>query len=854
MADAPAAGAGVSPRAPGHTRTGGAATGRVVLVGVPGLQWADISQSGTPNLWKLVANGASASMSTRAYPRPDHASTCPVAGWLTVSAGRRAGSAASECAPLPVPQVSPDGSASVPGWPALASFNAATSYRATIGSLGQAVRDAGGTVAAVGPGAALAAADKTGNVQRYADNAGSLGDLSRYNLVVVEADDLARAWITRPPAAANAPTTDLDADARARAAAAADGAIGRLLPLVPPGATILVAGLSDTSTSAHLHVAIAQGPSPQADPYRHGHLTATSTRQDALVAVTDVTTTVLRLLGAPVPAEAVGRPWTSGGSAPDDVSRTVTELADADLASRVLVQVRAPFFAVFVSVQLLFYGLTALAMRRRWPGSGMPATTTLPSTSTGPGTEPDAGPGAGLDTGPGTGSGAGPDTGPDAALDLEPGTGPGARLDTRPDAGLGTEAGAGPDAGPGTGLGTTPGTGPGAGRDGKAGGAPDARGVPVGARAGAGVGARRVLRGWASWVPVATQVMAVLSGAVAVSTFLAQLVPWWSLSRPMTALIVTIMVFTGLLAGLAFAGPWRAHPLGPLTIVAAVTSLALLADVVTGSRLQVNAVTGYEPVTGGRFYGFSNIAFAVYATGTLLALAGVAQVLAERGRRVLGLSVCLGYGLLAIFADGWPGWGADFGGVPAFVLGFAVFMLLLSGRRVTVVRLAAVAVAGAVLIGLIAVADWLRPSDQRTHLGAFVQQVADGEALPVVGRKIGAMLGTLGNWQLTVLSLAALAFLFLVLARPSRWGAPALGLAYAQAPALRAGLFGVLTTALAGFLVNDSGIAIPAMALTVAVPLTLAASIRALQRSVPTTPERPSAPAGSTAPPGTAAP
>ncbi|MGW4641878.1 hypothetical protein ACWEN6_25405 [Sphaerisporangium sp. NPDC004334] len=828
-----------------------------MLVGVPGLQWADISQSGTPNLWKLVANGASASMSTRAYPRPDHAGTCPVAGWLTVSAGRRAGSAASECAPLPVPQVSPDGSASVPGWPALASFNAATSYRATIGSLGQAVRDAGGTVAAVGPGAALAAADKTGNIQRYADNAGSLGDLSRYNLVVVEADDLARAWITRPPAAANAPASDLDgpasdldAGARARAAAAADGTIGRLLPLVPSGATILVAGLSDASTSAHLHVAIAQGPSPQAEPYRHGHLTATSTRQDALVAVTDVTTTVLRLLGAPVPAEAVGRPWTSGGPAPADVSRTVTELADADLASRVLVQVRAPFFAVFVSVQLLFYGLTALAMRRRWPGSGIPATTALPSTGAGPGagpgTGPHIGPGAGLDTGPGARS----DTQPGSALDTGPGTGPGAMPNTGPGTGLSTEPGAEPDTGPGAGLGTTPG----AGRDAEVGGAPDARGVPVEARVGAGIGARRVLRGWAWWVPVATQVMAVLSGAVAVSTFLAQLVPWWSLSRPMAALIVTIMVFTGLLAGLAFAGPWRAHPLGPLTVVAAVTSLALLADVVTGSRLQVNAVTGYEPVTGGRFYGFSNIAFAVYATGTLLALAGVAQALAERGRRVLGLSVCLGYGLLAIFADGWPGWGADFGGVPAFVLGFAVFMLLLSGRRVTVARLAAVAVAGAVLIGLIAVADWLRPSDQRTHLGAFVQQVADGEALPVVGRKIGAMLGTLGNWQLTVLSLAALAFLFLVLARPSRWGAPALGLAYAQAPALRAGLFGVLTTALAGFLVNDSGIAIPAMALTVAVPLTLAASIRALQRSVPTTPELPSAPAKSTAPPGTAGP
>jgi hypothetical protein len=130
--------------------------------------------------------------------------------------------------------------------------------------------------------------------------------------------------------------------------------------------------------------------------------------------------------------------------------------------------------------------------------------------------------------------------------------------------------------------------------------------------------------------------------------------------------------------------------------------------------------------------------------------------------------------------------------------------------------------------------------------------VIEGDAFAVIGRKLSAMLGTLGNWELTGLSLAALAFLYLVLARPSRWGASALSRAYGHAPALRPGLFGVLTCALAGFLVNDSGIAIPAMALTVAVPLTLAASVRALQLSTPTTPttpERPSAPAEPTARP-----
>jgi len=204
--------------------------------------------------------------------------------------------------------------------------------------------------------------------------------------------------------------------------------------------------------------------------------------------------------------------------------------------------------------------------------------------------------------------------------------------------------------------------------------------------------------------------------------------------------------------------------------------------------------------------------------------------------------VCVLYGGLAVFADGWPSWGADFGGVPAFVVGLAVFLILLSGRRVSVLKLLLVGLAGGALISAIALFDWLRPATQRTHLGTFVQQVIDGQALTVVVRKFTAMVGvTVGNWSLTLLSLVALAFLFLVLNRPSRWGASALGQTYALAPALRAGLIGALTSAFIGFLMNDSGIAIPSMALTVAVPLTLAACVRALQLAKSTPPAPPSA-------------
>ena len=47
----------------------------------------------------------------------------------------------------------------------------------------------------------------------------------------------------------------------------------------------------------------------------------------------------------------------------------VVNLADDDLASQVLREVRGPFFAVFVTVQILFYLLAAVAIRRGWGGS-----------------------------------------------------------------------------------------------------------------------------------------------------------------------------------------------------------------------------------------------------------------------------------------------------------------------------------------------------------------------------------------------------------------------------------------------------------------------------------------------------
>ncbi|WP_228010918.1 hypothetical protein [Nonomuraea phyllanthi] len=640
----------------------------------------------------------------------------------------------------------------------------------------------------------------------------------------MEAADLATAWTQQPLDEYGVPIA-LPATARQAAASRADHQIAALIAKLPSDTTILLAGISDVSPGAHLHVAIAK--SPNGPPYAQGYLTATSTRQDALVTITDLTATTIQILGLPVPRQVVGRPWQPSGSTSAAPAETVARLADGDLASQVLRTVRGPFFTVLVTLQLLFYALAALVLRRRRSTPAHAGTSSLTSTSTSSPT-------------------------PSEATTDEPSPTPSEATAAMPalkhrNAVTGHTASPGHTSAPTSDRSNATADTPSAGHanttantasPGRTDATPD---TPTPDRTSTSSATHTSLAGaahlaGASTLLKAVQVVAVVSGAIAVSTFLAQLVPWWTLPVPMVSVVVTILAIAALVTALAFAGPWRAHTLGPLTVVAAVTSVALLIDVMTGSKLQVNAVTGYEPVTGGRFYGFSNIAFAVYSTGTILGLAGVAQWLLGRGlAKVVVVGMCAAYGMLAVFADGWPSWGADFGGVPAFVIGLAVFLILLSGRRVSVLRLLLVGLVGAVLVGTLSVVDWLRPEAQRTHLGNFVQQIIDGQAWTVVWRKFSAMIGvTVGNWSLTLLSLVALAFLFLVLARPSRWGASALGQAYQLAPALRAGLFGALTCAFVGFLMNDSGIAIPAMALTVAVPLTLAACVRALQLATPT--------------------
>ncbi len=663
------------------------ASGAVVVIGTGGIGWSDVSRAATPNLWLLLRDGSSAALSVKSVD----ANTCPVDGWLSLSAGSRAaaprGGDAADPAAEPCPGPPSVVAGHVAQWSEYERAAAATHFDTRLGLLAGELDRQGLCVRAIGPYAAAGAARSDGSVPRWSDLvAGDLvTDLNTCPVTLVDVGVL-RDPEDVPPGEAAGPT-------RREQLTAIDTRIGQVLEAGPNGADYLVASLADAGRTPGLRLVLARGPH-----FGPGLLASGSTRQEGLVQSPDLTATVLSRVGVPVPTAVEGSPLTST-PAPDNSERRadarLTALRDRDEASRAVHGLVAPFFQVLSYGQLLVYLVVYLV----WTG----------------------------------------------------------RL-----------------------------------------GSPSSR----------------------TAVLSRVRAVSVAAAAVPVSTFLANLLPWWRFPLPMLSLVAAVALFVAVVTALALRPPLGRWVLGPMAAVPAVTVLVLAVDVMTGSRLQLSSLMGLQPVVGGRFYGMGNPTFALFATATLLLATAVSSWLVAGGRRREAAAAVAGIGALAVLVDAAPFWGADGGGPPALVPGLAYLAFAVLGLRMTWRRWAAVGGGVVGLFVLVAVLDWLRPPESRTHLGRFVQSVADGNALDIITRKAEQ------NWQLfllnfplTLLIPVALVVVTVVLARPTSWGSRVLERSADQAPTLRAGLVALLITLTIGFLVNDSGVAIPAVAATLAVPL-----------------------------------
>lgn len=311
--------------------------------------------------------------------------------------------------------------------------------------------------------------------------------------------------------------------------------------------------------------------------------------------------------------------------------------------------------------------------------------------------------------------------------------------------------------------------------------------------------------------------------AFPVASFLAGVVRGHELGVVLFALLL-VAIDAALVAAATLA---LRDPLDRLLALSAFTLAVLAADLMTGSRLQLNTVFGYSPIVAGRFAGAGNIVFAVLGAVTIVTGALVAY--RWRGARRALIYVGLLFGAV-IVVDGAPQFGSDVGGILALVPALGLTWLLLSGRRPSVSLLLLAGLAAVAVLGIFLVIDLSRPAGSQTHLARLWLDVVERgpETLwDTLVRKAEANVRVFTSTIYTFFIPPALLVLGYLLRRPSgRWQRLA-----ASYPRLRAGLVGGLVLAVLGFAVNDSGVVIPAVVLSFLVPMALLVHL-AMEREV----------------------
>ncbi len=283
---------------------------------------------------------------------------------------------------------------------------------------------------------------------------------------------------------------------------------------------------------------------------------------------------------------------------------------------------------------------------------------------------------------------------------------------------------------------------------------------------------------------------------------LASVVPWWRGEHDAWVLTGVVWAGCAILSVLVLAGPWRRHRFGPLGVSAALVALLILGESVTGSRFQLGSPLGAQPISGGRFYGLSNHLYGMVFAGATMALLCLFTVLRTPRARVMWT---VAVGVVVAVVSVAPSMGADFGSMLATIPTFGLLALLVSGVRPRVWHVIALCAGGAVAVLGVSFLDWLRPPEDRTHLGRFIDELLSGELFSVVVRKLAQNVAmTTGYWALAlVMLLAVIASIAILMPRRIHW--TRLAELDAQHPAAYRVRLALVVGTWIGYVVNDTG-------------------------------------------------
>lgn len=249
----------------------------------------------------------------------------------------------------------------------------------------------------------------------------------------------------------------------------------------------------------------------------------------------------------------------------------------------------------------------------------------------------------------------------------------------------------------------------------------------------------------------------------------------------------------------------RRHTLDPVLALCALTATTLVADLATGAHLQYGSFFGYAPTTAPRFTGIGNASFALLGGATVVICTALVARSTDRSLALWGGGAVAS---VVVLADGAPWMGADVGGILTLVPVLCLMFWSLSGRRVRWHTIGLAVLAAALVLGAAVIIESLRDPGQRTHIGRFFLSSGDGTVVQdTLARK--------WSTNMKVLSRSPLAWAVPLIAGVG-FVAVASGRAWRRVLPLgspeRTGVTATLAMGFVGWILNDSGVVVLALA------------------------------------------
>lgn len=309
--------------------------------------------------------------------------------------------------------------------------------------------------------------------------------------------------------------------------------------------------------------------------------------------------------------------------------------------------------------------------------------------------------------------------------------------------------------------------------------------------------------------------------AFPVASFSVGAVPWWRATWPIPTLYLAAFLLTVVIGELLRQLTRRRGATLTALVATSLLTLLILVDLISGQGVSRGSPLAPSPLSGGRFYGLSN------ATSASLAVAAVwcAVLLSAHAMKRYGRLAAIGvFGCVTgavVLMTALPMAGADVGGALTLLPTFAVTGVYLFQLRVTWWR-GAVIIAICVLLPLgVALADYARPEEQRTHLGRFIDLAVSGDAWELVSRKAGYAAGSLLSMLavVSVLILALIGYRLFGMLRHRRLPDSWRGMQTSRA--IGTAVLGSWLAMVAGSVLNDYGIRMATIGLILLIPLLL---------------------------------